>query len=113
MSVSLLLFSHPDVQAAEHLVRTLVEDRVIACGHLFPAGVSIYSWEGKTVRDQDVNVLVKLSRAACPVAMERIRAAHPYRVPEILSWSVEEGNPDYLEWVLSSSLLLRNEKESR
>ncbi len=113
MSVSLLLFSHPDVQAAEHLVRTLVEDQVIACGHLFPVGVSIYSWEGKTVRDEEVNVLVKLSRTACPAAMKRIRAAHPYRVPEILCWSVEDGNPDYLDWVLANSLPSEKEKESR
>lgn len=113
MSVSVLLFSHPDLQAAEHLVRTLVEDRMIACGHLFPAGVSIYSWEGKTVRDEEVNVLVKLSREACPAAMEKIRASHPYRVPEILCWSVEDGNPDYLDWVLSRFLPSTKEGENR
>ena len=104
MSVSLLLFSHPDVQAAEHLVRTLVEERIVACGHLFPAGVSIYSWEGKTMREPEVNVLLKLSRHACSEAMEKIRLAHPYHVPEILCWHVADGNREYLDWVLTRSL---------
>lgn len=103
MSVSLLLFSHPDPQGAEQLVRTLVEEGYVACGHLFPAGVSIYSWEEKIVRDSEVNVLLKLSKDVCSAVIEKIRLAHPYRVAEILCWPIEEGNPDYMDWVLSNS----------
>jgi|UniRef100_A0A7C3QSQ4 periplasmic divalent cation tolerance protein len=108
MNVSLLLFSHPDPQGAEQLVRDLVEEGYVACGHLFPTGTSIYFWEGKIVRDSEVNILLKLSREVCPVVIDKIRSVHPYSVPEILCWAVEEGNPDYMDWVLSNSRQRKN-----
>ncbi|MHB1285472.1 MAG: divalent-cation tolerance protein CutA [Leptospirales bacterium] len=100
MSVCLLLFSHPDPLEADRLVSTLVSEKQVSCGHLFPVGVSIYEWEGKLVRDQEVNVLLKLSESSCESVTARIRSIHPYAVPEILYWTVDGGNPSYLEWVM-------------
>ncbi|MHB1605212.1 MAG: divalent-cation tolerance protein CutA [Leptospirales bacterium] len=104
LNVCLLLFSHPDPVAAEALVRTLVTEKEIACGHVFPLGVSIYEWEGNPVRDEEVNVLLKLPEHACQRVADRVRLAHPYAVPEILFWPIKGGNSDYLEWVMSSVL---------
>lgn len=104
LNVCLMLFSHPDPLAAESLVRTLVAEKDVACGHLFPVGVSVYEWEGKMVRDEEVNVLLKLPEHACSRVVERILEAHPYAVPEILFWPVAGGSPSYLDWVMSSVL---------
>lgn len=103
MSVMLVLFSHPDPVAAESLVLTLIEEKWIACGHILPAGVSLYEWEGKTVRDSEVNVLLKAPDKDRGALVTRIRNGHPYTVPEILIWPVTDGNPDYLEWVVKTA----------
>ena len=102
MNVFLLLFSHPDPLEAERIVSALVSEKQVACGHLFPKGVSVYEWEGKLVRDEEVNVLLKLPESACKSVVERIRSLHPYSVPEILCWPIDGGNPAYLEWVVNS-----------
>lgn len=107
MKVILVLFSHPDPVAAESLVRALLEEKWIACGHILPAGVSLYEWEGKTVRDSEVNVLLKAPDTDREGLVDRIRNGHPYTVPEILIWPVSDGNPDYLEWVVKTALRQR------
>ncbi|HNI57253.1 MAG TPA: divalent cation tolerance protein CutA, partial [Elusimicrobiota bacterium] len=34
-----------------------------------------------------------------PALFRRIKALHPYDVPEILVWPVAGGNADYLAWL--------------
>jgi periplasmic divalent cation tolerance protein len=41
----------------------------------------------------------KTTSAAADAAQSRLRALHPYEVPEILRVPVSGGWPDYLAWV--------------
>jgi periplasmic divalent cation tolerance protein len=112
MSVVVVLFSHPDPEAAESLVLSLVEEKWVACGHILPVGISLYEWEGKTVRDAEVNVILKAPDRDRKALVERIRKGHPYSVPEILIWSVSDGNPEYLEWVVRTASRDRSRPKS-
>ncbi len=33
----------------------------------------------------------------------RIKELHPYEVPEVIALSIEDGDPAYLEWILSET----------
>jgi periplasmic divalent cation tolerance protein len=97
--VLILLSNFPDAAAARKAVRTLVEERLIACGNIVPGVESIYEWKGAIEVGTEVMVICKTTSAAADAAQYRLRALHPYEVPEILRVPVSGGWPDYLAWV--------------
>ena len=97
--VVILLSNFPDAAAARNAVRTLVEERLIACGNIIPGIESIYEWKGALETSAEVMVVCKSTLSSAPDAIARLRALHPYEVPEILQIPVSAGWPDYLGWV--------------
>lgn len=91
------------MDAAEALVRTLVEERLIACGNLVPGVVSIYRWEGAIERDSEVLAILKTAETSVDALFQRIGALHPYAVPEIVEVDVGAVAGGYSDWVLESS----------
>ena len=89
----------PGAGAAEEVVRSLLDERLVACGNIVPGAVSLYRWEGAVHRDEEVVVILKTLRRLVPRVLERARERHPYEVPELLVQEVTDGNPAYLEWV--------------
>ncbi len=101
--VVILLSNFPDVAAARNAVRTLVEERLIACGNIVPGVESIYEWKGKLETAAEAMVMCKTTVGSAPAAQARLRALHPYEVPEILQLPVSDGWPDYLAWVAAQT----------
>ena len=71
----------------------------MACGHVMPAGTSIYRWEGHIEVAPEVQVFCKTAAARVEALVARIRALHPYDLPEILTLPVEGGLEAYRAWV--------------
>jgi periplasmic divalent cation tolerance protein len=97
--VVILLSNFPDAATARNAVRTLVEERHIACGNMIPGIESIYEWKGALETSAEVMVVCKTTAGSAPAALARLRALHPYEVPEVLQIPVNGGWPDYLQWV--------------
>jgi periplasmic divalent cation tolerance protein len=100
--VVLLLSTFPNVNAARAAVRTLVEERLAACGNIAPGIESIYRWKGEIETGAEVLVICKTTAARADDAQARLRKLHPYEVPEVLRVPVTDGWPDYLAWVRES-----------
>jgi periplasmic divalent cation tolerance protein len=103
MGVKILYSTFPSVVSAEAAARRLVEARLAACGNILPALVSIYEWQGKLERSEEVILLLKTTADAAPAAMAALRAAHPYEVPAILLLGVEEALPAFGAWVAAQT----------
>lgn len=99
MPVLLLLSTFPDAETARRIGQTLVEERLAACANLIPGVESIYRWEGKLERSGEVVALFKTTEAGLADFEARIKALHPYEVPELLVFRPESGLPAYLRWV--------------
>ncbi|MBO0729404.1 MAG: divalent-cation tolerance protein CutA [Acidimicrobiaceae bacterium] len=79
--------------------RQLVEERWCACAqHINPVR-SIYRWEGAVQDDAEIRVALHTRTALVPGLIDRIKQNHPYDVPCILAFSVEDANPAYVAWV--------------
>lgn len=98
-STRVALTTLPDADAAEALVRRLVEERLVACGNIVPGLVSLYWWRGELERSAEVLVVLKTTEQLVPRLLERLPQLHPYDVPELLILPVESGHPPYVEWV--------------
>lgn len=98
-----VLSTFPDSAVARDIVRTLVEERLIACGNIVPAVESIYTWEGKVEISTEVLGIMKTSAAQCERVKERIRELHPYELPECIALPIVAGLQAYLDWIRESS----------
>ena len=83
--------------------RSLVDDRLAACGQLIGPIRSIYRWDDGVQEDTEVRVALHTRESLVPVIIERTRAEHSYEVPCVLALAVENGNPDYVAWVIAST----------
>ena len=87
------------------LAETLVDEGLVACAHLFPAGESIYRWEGVQHREPEQTLLLKVAESQAERLRARLTELHPYALPELVALSVNTGasSPAYLDWVALSA----------
>jgi len=94
----------PSEEAAYEICERLVNENVIACANVFPPMKSIYKWNGQLMKEPEWAAILKTSCLKQATLKERIRAIHPYAVPALVFLAVEDGLPDFLNWVYGQSL---------
>ncbi len=82
----------------------LVSERLAACATVLGEADSTYSWQGRVERSRERPVLIKTTADKWPALAERIRALHPYEVPELVAVPISAGLPAYLRWVRESTI---------
>jgi periplasmic divalent cation tolerance protein len=83
--------------------RTLVEERLAACGHLVQSIRSIYRWEGAVHDEAEARVALHTRRSLVDRIVARANEAHGYEVPCVLALPVTGGNPAYLAWIAAET----------
>jgi periplasmic divalent cation tolerance protein len=87
---------------AAQLARTLVDEQLAACVNVLPVQ-SVYRWQGQVHVDDERQLVIKTSASRVEALERRVRALHPYDVPEWLVLDVAGGSPAYLEWLGSAT----------
>ncbi len=99
----LVLVTAPSLAIAEELGTALVDEQLAACANLVPGLRSIYRWEGKVERADEVLLLIKTRAELFEALRARVVALHPYEVPEVIRLGIEAGHAPYLEWIQAST----------
>lgn len=99
MAVIAVLTNLPDSDSAFNLARQVVHLRLAACANVLSPATSFYRWEGREEQAAEYPVLIKSTAERYAELEREIRKLHPYSLPEIVSWPVERGLPEYLAWV--------------
>ncbi len=81
----------------------LVEARLAACVNILPGIRSIYRWQDRIENDPEHLLLIKTRRALFSQVRDRIVELHTYELPEVISVSLDDGEPAYLDWVLKAT----------
>lgn len=102
-SVCVALSTAPDGETAARIARALVEERLAACVNLVPAVRSIYRWQGRVEDDAEVLLVIKTRAERVDALGERLRALHPYELPELVALPVTAGLAPYLDWVAAEA----------
>ncbi len=95
----LVLTSFPDAEAAATVVRTLVEEKLMACGTILPAARSIYAWQGRIEDNAEVVVILKTAPRLYAKLEKRLAKLHPYEVSEIIAWEPGAVSAPYAAWI--------------
>ena len=91
-----------DEAEAKKLTQFLIGEKLVACVNYSPIK-STYWWKGQVEEAKEVAMIAKTREELVDRVIERVKQLHSYEVPCVVSWSIEKGNPDYLEWIKEST----------
>lgn len=83
----------------DQFAQTLVREKLAACVNVLPVMQSIYSWKGTLETSNERQVVIKTSSSRVRELETRLKALHPYDVPEFVVIPIIEGSHDYLSWI--------------
>jgi periplasmic divalent cation tolerance protein len=86
-------------EEAKKIATTLVSEKLVACVNIIPKIHSIYWWENKVCHEDEVMLLSKSTQSLFSTIIGRVKSLHSYKVPEIISFPISEGLPEYLNWI--------------
>lgn len=95
----LVLTTCPHEEAAHTLATKLLDEKLAACVNIVPGLRSIYRWKGAVEESGESLLLIKTTQSCYPRLEQRIRASHPYKLPEIVAVEIAAGSADYLAWI--------------
>jgi periplasmic divalent cation tolerance protein len=95
--------TYPSIVEAEAAGRTLVERRLCACVNILPGMVSLYWWQGKIDRGDEVVMIIKTRASLAEAVRAAVRQMHSYTTPAILVLPVESVDPDYHAWIVAET----------
>jgi periplasmic divalent cation tolerance protein len=97
--ISIVFVTAGSEEEAARIGRTLVEERLAACANLVPSIRSIYRWKGKICDEREFLIIIKTRTSKYESLQKRVKELHSYEVPEIVSFPLVRGLPQYLDWV--------------
>jgi periplasmic divalent cation tolerance protein len=97
--VLVILVTAVNQKEAVRIGEGMVNAKLAACANIIPGIQSIYRWEGKVVKAQEVLLILKSTKPRYRALERAIKAMHTYETPEIIALPVKEGLDRYIEWV--------------
>lgn len=98
-----IVVTDADAERLMALTRTLVEERLVACGqHIAPIR-SVFRWEGAVQEEAEARVALHTRRSLVDAVVARVVDLHDYDVPCVLALPVLGGNPAYRRWVAAET----------
>jgi periplasmic divalent cation tolerance protein len=101
---AVVLVTVPNREVGLSIAEALVAERLAACANLVPGVFSIYRWQGQVEREAEELLVLKTRSSLVEALGARVRALHPYTVPEIVALPVAAGSEPYLQWLQAETL---------
>ena len=98
----LVLTTMPADARADALAKALVEERLAACVNVHIPMTSTYRWHGAIEVEPERQVVIKTMRANLTALEARLRALHPYDVPEFIVLDAT-ANDVYGTWIAEAT----------
>ena len=92
----------PDADTAALLADAAVAESLAACVNQIEGVVSVFQWQGKVERENEVLLIAKTTAARYAALEARWQALHPYELPEVIAVPIDTGSEPYLKWLRSS-----------
>ena len=86
-------------EEARKIASALVERKHAACVNIVPSVESIYWWEGKVDKAQELLLVIKTTSGALDRVQATIQELHSYSVPECIAIEIKHGSEGYLSWI--------------
>ncbi len=94
-----VLCACPDEATAGYIARVLVQERLAACVNRVVGVRSTYRWKEAIQDEPEALLVIKTTPSRYEALEMRLKALHPYEVPEIIALPVLAGAASYLAWL--------------
>jgi len=94
-----VLCTCPDEAVAVDIARLLVKEGLAACVNRMAPVTSIYQWDGQLCEAPEQLLVIKTTPARYEAVEMRLKALHPYEIPEIIALPVVASSSQYLAWL--------------
>lgn len=104
-NLRLIYITTSDKEQARTIGKDLVENRLAACVNIIDGMRSIYRWKGELVEETETILIAKTHYSKVKKLTKRVKKLHSYECPCVISLTIteDEGNEDYLNWLLDES----------
>ena len=102
MQLIIIISTYPNKNSINKIANELVKNKIVACVNITKIS-SIYSWQGKIKNTSEYLALFKTTQKNKKSLKEKIKATHPYKVPEIAEINITSINKSYLKWLESTT----------
>ena len=89
-------------EQAAKIARHLVERGLAACVNIVPHVTSVYRWKDKVEETRELILIIKTTAGVFGQVRQAISDLHSYELPECICLVIEDGSPDYLQWIAES-----------
>ncbi len=103
---ALMLLSTCPHEVATEIARQIVHRKLAACINIIPSVQSIYRWQDAVEETKEALLIIKTTHDCYEILEKEILKLHPYENPEILALPITQGSNAYLQWLLTSCLLV-------
>ncbi|NOS62049.1 MAG: divalent-cation tolerance protein CutA [Nitrosarchaeum sp.] len=103
MKPIIIISTYPNKKSITKIANELVQNKIAACVNITKIS-SIYSWQGKIENATEYLALFKTTQKNKKSLKEKIKASHPYDVPEIAEINITSINKSYLKWLIESTI---------
>ena len=87
---------------AVKIARHLVERGLAACVNIVPRVRSVYRWKDKVEEAQEWLLIIKTTASLFGQVRQAIADLHSYELAECICLTIEDGSPEYLQWIAES-----------
>jgi len=88
---------------AATIAKAVVGERLAACANIIGAMQSVYWWGGEVQQSPESVLLLKTRHGLIAKLTARIKALHSYDCPCVVVLNLEDGNPDFLNWIVNET----------
>lgn len=103
MAAVLVYVTTPDRETALRLGRSAVEERLAACANILDSMTAIFRWQGAIDEATETVLILKTAEDRVAALTARLRALHSYETPCIVALPITDGNPDFLDWIITET----------
>lgn len=87
------------LRQAKKIAGALVSMRLVACVNIIEGVESIFTWQGKKERVNEVLLIAKTKFSKFNELKKQVKKNHSYKVPEIIALPIIAGNKEYIKWI--------------
>ena len=99
MTIQFVYMTAGSLEEAQRIGEALVKEKLAACVNILDAMQSLYIWEDELQKDREVVIIAKTARDRIPELVTRVKALHSYDCPCIVTFTIDGGNADFLQWI--------------
>ena len=101
--MSMIYVTTGSAKEALDIGRALVEARLAACANVLDGVTSVFRWQGAIEEDTEAVLILKTRRDLVDEATNRIKELHGYDCPCVVSYAIDGGNSDFLDWIVKET----------